>query len=239
MSPENRKALFAIVEVFMLHQVDSVVNEGRYMQALNVLDSLLVYWKQLTDQEPSTGMFVRKGNILMTLEDWKPLVATCSECINAHKESFSNAEGGLIYTMKGHGHRNLEEYMKAINSYESALSYYTKDGEAQSIADMYCTMALCYDRLSKKTISRTLYEKGFAKFLEYFCISREQLLFGELNVVESYKRSVLGLFGAHLYNMAVFEQEAGDKIATKEYLKMSANCGLNSAKSEYKRLYGQ
>ena len=40
------------------------------------------------------------------------------------------------------------------------------------------------------------------------------------------------------YAMAVFEQDIDDKVASKEYLLMSAHCGNSMAISEYKRIYG-
>ncbi len=237
-SPEGKDFAFAVAEMILLHRVDSVIEEGRYLQALTVLDSIQVYWKKLTDKDPSVSMYARKGTILMTLEEWQPLLTMCDECLRIHKESLTNKEGGLVYSMQGYAYRNIEKYLEAVKSYESAILYYTKDDNIGSVADMTCNMAYCYGKLSKYSTTSNLYEKGIAKFLEYYNITRSRLLAGEFKVADSYKKSVLGVFSAHLLDFAIFEEKIGNKQASKEYLLMSAHCGNDIAKREYQRIYG-
>lgn len=238
LSEDQKELLFTLAEDFMLSAVDSVMNEGMYMQALDLLDSVQVNWKKVTGMEPSAKMYLRKGNILMSLEEWSELIKTTEECINIHKEDIQDRVAAIIYSMQGSAYRNIENYKSAIRSYEYAISRYNRVGDIGSQGDMMCSMAYCYDHIGKQSMASTFYEKGFNKFIEYFNTTRSTLLRGNFNVSDPYKQTVLGVFSSHLYGMAVHEQDCGDRLSSKEYLKMSANCGNSQAKSEYNRIYG-
>ena len=238
LTTEPKELLLTLAEQVVLDAVDSVMNEGMYMQALEILDSVQVNWKKVTGIEPSPQMYLRKVKILMSLEEWQELVLTTEECLRIHIEDISDKIAAITYGTQGYAYRNLEDYKSAIRSYEYALARYNKVGDLGSQGDMMCCMANCYDHLGKTSMASSFYEKGVAKFLSYFGTTRSSLLRGEFNVTDSYMRMVLELFSTHLFAMAVHEQDKGDKIASKDYLKMSANCGNGQAKSEYKRIYG-
>jgi hypothetical protein len=93
--------------------------------------------------------------------------------------------------------------------------------------------------MGKLSAASSFYEKGLMKFLQYFNTTKRQLLQSDLKVDDSYKESVMDVFAAHLYKMAIYEQDYGDRLASKEYLLMSAHCGNSTAISEYQRIYGR
>ena len=239
LTDEQRDALFMLTEEIMLAGVDSIMNTGMFMKALDLIDSIQVNWKSFTGREPSPRMYISKGNILMHLEEWGELVKTTEECLSIHKEDITDRIAALMYSMQGSAYRNLKEYQKAIRSYEEGAYYYTKIEDSGSQGDMLCSMAKCYGELGKYTMASSFYEKGFNKFLEYFGTTRSALLRSNFYVNDSYKNTVLGVFAAHLFSMAVFEQDYGSRLDSKDYLLMSAHCGDSSARSEYQRIYGR
>ena len=239
LTDEQKDALFALTEDIMLARVDSIMNTGMFMKALDLMDSIQVNWKSFTGREPSPRMYRTKGLILMNLEEWAELVKTTEECLSVHKTGINDKESAILYSMQGTSYGNLKEYQKAIRSYEEGAYYYTKIGDSGSQGDMLCSMAKCYGELGKYTMAFSFYEKGFNKFLEYFDTTRSALLRNNLYVSDSYKKTVLGVFAAHLFSMAVFEQDYGSRLDSKDYLLMSAHCGDSSARSEYQRIYGR
>ena len=239
LSQEEKELFSLLAERFILNAVDSVMQEGMYMQALEALDSLQANWKKITGKEPSPQLYLRKGQIYMCLEEWQQLIDATTECISYNKDAMSDRMAALIYSMQGSGYRNLENYKNAIRSYEFAVSYYSKVGDYGSQGDMLCSIAYSYDKLGKTSTASSFYDKGFMKFLQYFNTTRGKLLQSDIKVDDSYKESVMGVFSAHLFNMAIFEQDNGDRMASKEYLLMSAHCGNSTARSEYQRIYGR
>lgn len=239
LSQEQEELVISLAEQIFLHAVDSVMEEGMYMQALEVLDSLQSKWMKITGKRPSPQMYMRKGQIYVSLEEWQLLIDATNECIKYNKETMPDRTAALIYSMQGYGYRNLEDYKNAIRSYEYAVSYYSKVGDYGSQGDMLCNIAYSYGKLEKLSAASSFYEKGFMKFLQYFNITKKQLLQSNLKVDDSYKESVLGVFAVHLFNMAIYEQDYGDRLASKEYLLMSSHCGNSMARSEYQRIYGR
>ena len=237
---EEKEVAFHLVEEAALSAIDSIMDEGRYMQALDMLDYLQEDWKKLTNRAPSLRMYLKKANIQMYLEEWTELIATTEECLDVHKDDILEVEGvaALMYSMQGNGHRNLEKYRDAIRSYENAAYYYTKRGDLGGQGDMFCNMAYCYSHLNKYTMASSFYEKGLDKYLKYFDTTRFVLLRDDFYVKDPYKQTVLGVFAAHLFCMAVYEQDYGSRSASKDYLLMSAHCGDENARSEYRRIYG-
>jgi len=237
LSEEQKTALFELTEAVMIAGVDSVMGEGRFMQALELIDSIQANWKQLTGREPSPRMYLTKCNILMHLEEWRDLIRTTEECFSVHKSDITDRIAAIMNSMQGNAHRNLEEYREAIRSYEEGAYYYTRTEDIGSQGDMLCNMANCYGKLGKHTMASSFYEKGINKFLEYFGTTRSALLRSNFYVKDSYKQTVLGVFAAHLFSLAVYEQDYGSRLSSKEYLLMSAHCGDTTAKSEYQRIY--
>lgn len=235
LSQEKKELIASLAEQFILEAVDSVMQEGMYMKALEMLDTLQDGWKKVFGKGPSPQVYIRKGQIYFSLEEWQQLVDVTAECINYNKDNMTDRVAALIYSMQGSGHRNLGNYNKAIRSYESAVGYYSKFGDNGSMGDMLCSIAYSYNKLGKTTAASSFYEKGIAKFLQYFNITRKQLLQSNLNVDEEYKKTVLGIFSAHLYCKAVSDNNNGDKLSYVEHLLMSANCGNTTAKREYLR----
>lgn len=238
LTEEQKELLYSLAEQYALDAVDSLIQEGMYMQAIKAIDSLQVNWKKVTGRELSARTYLRKSQIYMSLEEWQQLVNTTTDCINSNKDNMSDRQAALFYSMQGSGYRYLEDYKNAILSYEHALGYYTKIGDLGSQGDILCSIAYSYDKLGKHSTASSFYEKGVSKFLQYFNSSKNYLLQNDLKVEDSYMRSVMGVFGAHLYNMAVYEQNLGDRNSSKEFLLMSAHCGNSTAISEYERIYG-
>ena len=238
LTEDQKDELFNLAEQILITRVDSIMHEGIYMQALELMDSIQANWKALTGREPSPMMYLKKGNILMYLEEWRDLIKTTEECLSVHKSDINDRVAAIMYSMQGAAHRNLEEYREAIRSYENGSYYYTKTGDIGSQGDMICSMANCYSELGKHTMASSFYEKGINKYLDYFGTSRSALLRSNFSVKDSYKQSVLGVFAAHLFCLAVYEQNYGSRLNSKNYLLMSAHCGDKTAKSEYQRIYG-
>ena len=238
LSQEQKELVFTFAEQFILNAVDSVMQEGMYMQALEILDSMQVNWEKVTGKAPSAQMYMRKGQIYMILEEWQQLVEVTKECIYYNREIMPDRISALIYSMQGSGYRNLEQYKDAIRSYEHAVSFYTKAEDLGSQGDMLCSIAYSYDKIGKSSAASSFYEKGLTKFLQYFNTTKKSLLQSDLKVTDLYMQSVMGVFGAHLFNMAIHKQDLGDRVASKEYLLMSAHSGNTTARSEYNRIYG-
>lgn len=238
LTQEQREVILYFTEKIALNVVDSVIEEGMYMNALEMLDSIQANWKRVTGSEPSPQMFFKKAYIYMSLEEWRKMAETTSECLNIHKTIMTDREFSILYNMQGNAYRNLVEYNKAIMAYENAVGYYAKLGEVGNQGDALCNIAYCYDMLGKNYVASSFYEKGFSKFFEYFKINKKQLLQSELKIDNSSMENLRGLFGVHLFAMAILEQNKGDKLASKEYLLMSAHCGNDAATSEYQRIYG-
>lgn len=239
LTDEQKDVLFMLTEEMMLTGVDSIMNTGMFLKALDMIDSIQVYWKSFTGREPSPRMYVSKVNILMHLEEWVELVKTTEECLSVHKEDITDRIAAFMYRNQGCAYTELKEYQKAIRSFEEGAYYHTKMEETGNQGDMLCCMAKCYMELGKYTMASSFYEKGFNKFLEYFGTTRLALLRNNFSVRDSYKNAVLGVFAAHLFSMAVYEQDYGSKYDSKDYLLMSAHCGNPSARSEYQRIYGR
>ncbi len=239
LSQEQKEIAISLAEQFILHTVDSIMEEGMYMQALDALDSIQTNWKKITGKGPFPLLYMKKGHIYMCLEEWQQLIDTTNECIKYNKETMSDRSAAILYNMQGIGYRNLEDYKNAIRSFEFAVSYYSKVGDCGSQGDMLCGIAYSYYKMGKPSAASSFYEKGFIKFLQYFNITKKQLLQSNLKVDDSSKESLMGLFGSHLYDMAIYKQDNGDRLASKDYLLMSAHCGNSLARSEYQRLYGR
>ncbi len=236
---EREELVQTVVEQVVLQAVDSIMEEGMYMKALEILDSLQANRKRKTGTEPSPQMYLRKGQIYMQMEEWQQLIAVTNECIKYHNETMPDEMAAVMYSMQGMGYKYLEDYKNAIRSYESAVGFYSIIEEYGSVGDMLCSIAYCYDKSGKPSTASSFYEKGLMKFLQYFNITKKQLIQSNLKVDESYKESILRVFAAHLLIMAIHEQDNGDKLASKEYLLMSAHCGNSTARSEYQRIYGR
>ena len=239
LSSELNELLYASVENLFIDHVDSLMKEGMYMQALETIDSLHVNWEKMTGRVPSPLLYMMEGQIYMRLEEWQHLVNTTTECIYNNKDTMPDNIAALIFSMQGSGFLNLEDYNNAIRSLEHALGHYSKVGDLGGQGDMLCTIANCYDKLEKHSIALSSYEKGLSKYLQYFNTTRKQLLQSNLRVNDIYKEATLGVFAVHLFNMAVHEQDFGDRTTSKEYLLMSAHCGYRTAISEYERIYGR
>lgn len=240
LSQEQREKVLHFAELHIWNVVDSIIQEGMFMHALEILDSLQTNWTKTSGMKPTPLMYMIKGQIYMHLEEWQELIEITTECISNNKETMTDGTAAIIYKMRGSSYRNLEDYKNAIRSYEYAASFYSKQGDYGGQGDILCTIAYCYEMLGIKTIASSFYEKGLNKFLQYFHTTKQQLLRRYLKVEDdSLKESALDIFSLHLFKMAIFEEDNGNRLASKDYLLMSAHCGYSEAKSEYQRIYGR
>ena len=238
LSEEGKDAMYSILETMALIVVDSAVNEGRYMQALELMDSLKINWKYITGKDLPPRIYLTKSNILMHLEEWEELIKNVEECLTIYEDSLDDKIAAIMSDMSGTAHRSIEKYRTAINIYEKTLYYYKKTGEIGNQGNTLCNIAFCYSKLNKHTMASSYYKKGMDKFLEYFGTTRHILLRSNFNVESQRKKALLAVFACHLYDIAVYEQDNGNRLDSKDYLLMSAHCGNAVAKSEYKRIYG-
>lgn len=219
------------------HQVDSIIGEGMYMSALEAIDSLFVIWNRHMERPFPINMYISKCMVLMRLEEWNDLIAVTKECISVYNNE-TEPYTSVLYSMQGSAYRNVKDYKNAVRAYEMAMSNYKYKNDIGGEADMLCNMAYCYECIEKYSLAGSFYNKGFNKYLEYFNVSRSYLLKKTLSYSDTLKNTSLGVFSCHLYNMAVYEQDFGDRSLSKEYLLMSANCGNRDAQREYDRIYG-
>lgn len=238
LSEDQKETLFNLTEEIFLIGIDSIVADGRYLYAVELMDSMQNNWENLIGKAPSPRTYLTKGNILMHLEEWRELVKTTEECLAIHRETINERMAAIMCVMQGNAHRNLEEYREAIRSYENGAWYYNKTGDIDCQGDMLCSMAKCYMELGKYTMALSFYKKGMDKYFGYFGTTRSELLRNHFIVKDPYKQIVLGVFAAHLVCLAVYEQDYGTRQAMKEYLLMAAHCGSDFAKSEYERIFG-
>lgn len=245
LSEENQQLVDSITDLVleraMLSVVDSLRDSGRYMQAMNVIDVVIDKWWE-NGKKPTISMYMNKSQILLRMEEYESVIQTCDECLSLHKDETDQLADlmlPVIYKMKGEACRYSNQYKDAILSYEQALFYYTKDKQLDKQGDAFYSMAYCYEKMGKEIMASSFNEKGLAKYLEYFGISKSELLKSNFTVTDYYKQLCLDVFAGNLYNMAVREQNLGNRRASQEYLLMSAHCGNEQAISEYNRIYGK
>lgn len=238
LTEEMKELVSYALEEAVLTAIDSIKNEGRYMQALDMINSIQAEWEGLTGKALTLRLYLKKMNIQMYLEEWRDLIATTEECLSFHKDEMTAGVAALVYDMQGTGYKYLEEYREAIRSYENGVYYYSEIGELNSQGYLFCSMAICYTNLEKYTMASSCYEKGLEKYLNYFETTRSVLLKSDFHIEDPYKQTALDAFALNLLYMAAFEEGYGDRSASKEYLLMAAHCGNESARREYQRVYG-
>lgn len=235
LSSEQRELALYLAENVLVSMIDSLETEGRYTQAIEAIDSIVYKWETVLEQAAPAQFYIEKLCILQHIEEWDEIIKTADKCLEVHEFNLTEGQKGLTYSVRGDAYRNNEEFRQAIKSYENALRFYNNNGDQ---ANMLCNMASCYKEIGKLSTAQRLYDDGLKKFLEYFNTSRSYLLRNNIRVDDSYKKAVLGVFGAQLIQMAIYEQEYGSRSAMKEYLLMAVHCGSDFAKREYDRIFG-
>ena len=234
--------MFNFAEQVVVVVVDSLLEEGMYMQAIELLDGSMVKWAKDTGGLPVPPMiYLKRLQINRYMEEWQQVINDADSCIasiNYYQDPKYRSMAALVYKSQGDGYRYIEDYKNAIRPYENAVGLYKVLGELIDQGDALCSIANCYDLLGKTNTAAKFYENGLSKYLQGFDISEKRLLQKDLVSADENKQNDINLFGLHLLRMAVFEEERGNKMKSKDYLLMSAHCGLDVARSEYQRLYG-
>ena len=233
---EQRELALYFAEKALGSMIDSLETEGRYTQALEVVDSIVYRWETNLKQSAPAMFYIRKLSILQHIEEWNDIITTADKCLEVHRFNLTEGQNALIYSLQGNAYQYIEKYRQAISSYENALHFYGNNIGDQ--ANMLCNMAVCYKKLEKFSTSERLFEDGLRKFLEYFKTTRSYLLRNDIKVNDRYEKAVLGVFSAQLVQMAIYEQEYGSRSAMKEYLLMAVHCGSDYARREYDRIFG-
>lgn len=70
LSDDQKGALFALTEEVFLISVDSLIANGQYLDAVELMDSIEYNWKYLTGYNPSERFYMTKTNTLQYLEEW-------------------------------------------------------------------------------------------------------------------------------------------------------------------------
>lgn len=226
---------YFVTDNMMVNHIDSIMEEGMYMQALEHIDSFQVNVRTKLGRELSGGLYLRKCRILELLEDWSNLAATVDEFMKFTDESRDKVLS-YMYGLQGVAYSNIGEDRKAIQAFEHVVSHELKLGELQKVAKAYVIMGFCYGRLDKPSTASSFYKKGVEKYIEYFKTSYSYLLRNKLHVSDSDKE-VLSLFASSLYIMAEHEEKNDNMGLAKDYFLMSANCGNPEARTRYRRLY--
>ena len=245
--PEEQKdAVIFSAEKFILNHVDSLIEEGLYRYASEVMDTIEIYWKDVTGKNLSGRFYATLSQNYMWQEEWRKMCESIDKYLVIYKslpDDSSEKEINRLwlkslYLTKGMALNNLEEWNSAIDAYEKANYLYAEVNDLGNQGGCLCNMAECYDKLGKPMMARNLFEKGFQKYLDNFDITRSALLRSEFSVTGILKSAELRVFSEHLYQMALYEQEHGTRSAMKDYLLMAAHCGNQIAKEEYKRIFG-
>lgn len=237
--PEGlRDIIFLESENVVIDYIDSLVNEGLYLKALERMDTIETRWKFASGRDLTPLYYIVKCNVLQYLEEWEKIVEIVDYCLLTSHSEGSLSDLALLHNHKGNALKGLFRYSDAIKSYEKATSFYGRNNDLGGQSNMICSMAYCYTKIGKTIMAKELYGKGFKMYLDYFGTSRSALLRTKYMVDGSLKKAALSVFSWHLYNMAIYEQDYGSSQAKKECLLMSANCGNSDAESEYHRIYG-
>lgn len=226
----------------MYEFVDSLKNEGLYMQALQTADNFINYWKNVAMKPVPIRVYMSKVLVLMKLEEWDSMIKTCDESITAQEKAADVLDGWMlpdVYEAKASACKHSGKYKDAIIAYENALPVFTRENKSYRICSILTELGECYDKLGKQVLASSFYEKGLNKYLECFGVSRARLLKERYDVKDPRLKSEFELFAMFLYKMAVREQDQEDRSASREYLLMSAHCGFDLAIREYKRIYGE
>jgi tetratricopeptide (TPR) repeat protein len=237
LSQEQREELLESSIVFV---VDSLLEEGMYMQAMEGLDNVVVGWKKTGKPAPPM-IYLKRLQINRYMEEWQQVINDADSCIasiNYYQDPKYRSMAALVYKSQGDGYRYIEDYKNAIRPYENAVGLYKELGVLIDQADALCSIANCYDLLDKTNTAAKFYENGLSKYLQAFGISEKRLLQQDLVSADESKQNDINVFGLHLLRMAILEEKRGNNMKSKDYLLMSAHCGLDVSRSEYQRLYG-
>lgn len=236
LSDDQKEALFALTEEVFLISVDSLIANGQYLDAVELMDSIEYNWKYLTGYNPSERFYMTKTNTLQYLEEWQKMVDTVIKYNELYRENFRKDVAGLMYRMQGIAYYNLDQYVNSIKAYEKGMYY---EDKIENQAECYLSMGHCYAALGKHTLTAKFYKKGFDLYLKYFGTTRSAILRNNFYIQEKYKKLVLDCYASHLIKLAIYEQDYGTRQAMKEYLLMAAHCGSDFAKEEYERIFGR
>ena len=231
-------AVYYLIAATVADKIDSICNEGMYMTALECMDSIEIAWEKSIKRELPTYWFLKKGNILMRLEEWNSIVEMSELYIKTHNFIEEN-DMAILYNMTGIAYRNIEDFSSALKNYELALSIYKRKNDLGNVGGILCDIAYCYRKMGRSYLSSSFQEKGLSAYYDYFGVTKKRLLSRPFNTTNPHMKTVLNLFAANLFQMAILAQEDKDYDARYEFLKMAANCGDETALQEFKRIYGK
>jgi tetratricopeptide (TPR) repeat protein len=229
-SDEEREYFIYKLESILHHTTDSLMKEGMYMTALEMIVFFNKSWVDITGNNFPIMLYLKKGMLYSFLDDWGNAVKTTQECLSVHKNS-KDTTMVFIYEFQGRGYKQLKDYNNAIIAYENALSYFIKNKNVGKQGSILYDLGHCYSENGNKSLAASFYEKGFNKSLEYFNTTRSALLKSKyiVNEGDERKKSLLDIFSNNLAIQAVLEIERRNLESAYEYLKMSANCGNEKA----------
>lgn len=225
-------------EFMFLVDIDSMINEGQYLHALELMDVVEKNYPRLLGRYPSQLFYSDKVKILHSLEEWQQVVEAVDRYKEIYKGEFIDNIAATMFDSQGMAYWKMKKYWKAIASFEEGVSYYIKTGDIASQGNLYCSIGMCYMELEKSAISFKFYNKGISKFLDYFDTTPSALVKHDIRVKGTVRQTALDLFSAHLGLLAGYEMVYGTRQDVHDHLLMASHCGNDAAKKEYKRIFG-
>ena len=211
--------------------VDSLIEEGLYMEALEFVDSLCVEFPKNTGGLPAPPMvYFQKIILYHNMQESQQKIKAADDCIASISHyQIRNYErmSAYVYRLRGDGYVSLGDYKTAISSYEKAIGLYKKLGELDQQAWLLCQIANCYGLCKKPFTSDKFFENGLSKYLKYFDTSEKWLLQNELVADDSDTQEKIKEFGKQLFSKAFYEATRKHNMLFEKYIQMAVHCGID------------
>lgn len=221
----------------LINQIDSLKEIGAYYRILDITEQIESSWEKYPNSYAPIELYLQKGCVLMDLEDWNGLSASMEKAITIYQDNEEYRPAvRLLYDMAGMAKRMLEDYTKAIRNYELELLL-CEENDLGNQGNSLCNLAICYYNLEKYSIAQTFFDKGFEKYFTLFDTTKKKLLKKKCIAKNELQRIHIGVFGAMLMQRAILAETLKDDVNKHDYILMSANCGDETAKEEYNRIY--
>ncbi|MDE5985866.1 MAG: hypothetical protein K2H16_01095 [Prevotella sp.] len=223
-------------ELTIIERVDSIIEAGLYMEACELIDSYHMRLKTYEGKDLPPIIYLQKCRVLHYMEEWEELVKVVDDYLRVYENLNDESSLSCLYSLQGHAYMNMENYRSSICSYEHMIQYSMKTGRLSDVAMAYSGIAFCYKNMDRLSVAFSFYEKAFSLYMKNFNVSRSYLLKHKLCILDTNKdRHSVSLFASCLFDMALLKMKNGEIALAKEYFRMSANCGNESAQV-YERL---
>lgn len=229
---ENEISESTPTELTIIERVDSIMEAGLYMEALELINSYHLRLKTSEGRDLPQVIYLQKCKALHYMEEWDELVKVVDDCLQAYGNLNDESFLSYLYYLQGYAYMNMENYRSSICSLEHMIPYSMKTGHLSDVAMAYSGIAFCYKEMDRLSAAFSFYEKACSVYMKNFNVSRSYLLKHKLCASDTNKdRHSISLFASCLFDMALLKMKNGEFALAKEYFRMSANCGNKSAQA--------